>query len=311
MRIMITGANGFIGKAIIDTFSSAKDEIIAIRRKAATDAVGNNIRFVTCDLLDYDSLESIVTECDLVIHLAADMHSGNMYENTIIGTQNLLAAMKTTGVNKLILCSSLSVLNYAYQDALRTIDETIPVCDNDDFLGRYALMKRDQEQLVNDWVTNDRHALILRPGLVYEENAISSDHLGIKKSSLALISSHKGQVPLIHRKSVAQAFAAASRYNFNTQINTLHLIDDRAPLQQNYISKLRALGSFKVGIKIHWKVYCSMLGFVRLLFKSAGMRQKIPDAFRINSMYGRATPFLFSNSLAKETLDWMPMETSI
>ena len=308
---MITGANGFIGKAVIDTLASSHDDIIAISRKASAEPVDNNIRFVTCDLLDYDSLEGSLTDCDLVIHLAADMHSENMYENTITATENLLAAMKTTGVNKLILCSSMSVLNYASQDALQTIDETVPVCDDDNLLGRYAQMKRDQEQLVNDWKSDVRHALILRPGLVYDDNVISTDHMGIKKSSLALISSHKGQVPLIHLNSVAQAFAAACQYNFNNQIKLLHLIDDKAPLQQNYINKLRALGSFSVGIKVHWKLYCSMLGFVRLLLKLAGKSHKIPDAFRINSMYGRATPFQFSNSLAKRTLDWMPMNTKI
>lgn len=310
MKIAITGANGFIGIGLMQALMSAGHDALAISRKTKinTSKFHSDTSFFRCDLLNPIGLVDALKECQLVIHLAADMHGSSMYDNTILCTKNLLSAMDAAGVKRIILCSSISVVDYSSSLPFQTIDEISPLCTNDDFLGVYAKMKRDQEQLIKDWAIAQKRALILRPGLVYSDEEISGDHLGFSKGKVAVISYHQGQVPLVHLNSIASAFRAACSYEFDEQCKTLNIIDDNLPTQVDYIKRLKQLGNYKFGLKISWKVYSYISGIIRLLFTVSGLTKKIPDAFQKNSTSGRATPLIFSNTNAKNSLDWNPMK---
>jgi nucleoside-diphosphate-sugar epimerase len=313
VKIAITGANGFIGIGLINALLSGGHEVLAISRKSTinTTKFPSGISFIQCDLLNPTGLVEALKSCQLVIHLAAEMSGTNMYDNTVLATKNLLTVMANAGVKKIILCGSISVVDYSNSLPFHTIDETTPLCTNDDSVGVYAKMKREQERLIEEWALEQNAALILRLGLVYSDDQISTDHLGFAKGKLALISNHHGEVPLVHLNSVANAFSAACAYEFVDNRKTLNIIDDNLPTQIDYIRKLKHIEKFKFGLKVPWKVYSYISSIVRLIFTVSGLSRKIPDAFHKNSTSGRATPFLFSNKNAKRALDWDPMKVDI
>lgn len=309
MKIAITGANGFIGIGLVQVLLSAGHDVLAISRqsKINTSKVHSDIELIRCDLLNPLGLVDALKGCQLVIHLAAQMQGSNMYDNTILSTKNLLSVMDDAGVKRIILCSSISILDYSNSLPFRTIDETTSLCTNDKYLGIYAKMKRDQESLISEWVDEQNRALILRPGLVYTDEQLSSAHLGFATGKIAIISNHQGQVPLVHLDSVVSAFKAGCSYEFDEQCKALNIIDDDLPTQVDYINRIKRLSKYKLELKFPWKVYTCLSGFIRLILTVSGLTKKIPDAFQKNSTSGRATPLTFSNTNAKNSLDWNPM----
>lgn len=300
MKIAITGASGFIGKAVVQAARSKGNEVVAIIRSQglAQWAEDHGISVASCDLLNAEQLNDALAGVDAVIHLAAVMQGQQQYEHTLLATKNLLNAMNANGVKKLVGVSSISVLDYASAVAMSTIDENTPLNSNDAQLGPYALMKRDQEKLLREWQADDRSLTILRPGLVYSDEQLSDAHVGFKCFAVT----HSGEVPLVHVNSVANAAIAAC--SLPSTIETLHLINNDAPSQSAYLDALKQRGAIGSKIMLPWALYSLLMACVRLPLSVLG---KVPDSFRKNSIAARQKPFTFSNTKAKEVLDWQPV----
>lgn len=166
MKILITGAAGFIGSNLteelinqghtitgIDNFDSFYDEKIKIQNISA---FNTHSAFKLCriDLLEKEKLTDIITSgnFDLVIHLAAKAgvrpsiaDPAAYFKTNLEGTLNLLEAMKAANVKKLLFASSSSVYGN---------NEKVPFSENDnvDFpISPYAASKKAGELLCHTY----------------------------------------------------------------------------------------------------------------------------------------------------------------
>lgn len=154
MNYLLTGANGFLGKAIKNVLGSNKFLITSLSK--------------TCG--DYQiSLENEMPvfkeKFETVIHAAGKAHSlpktaaerYKFHEVNVLGTQNLLIGLEKIGVPKqFIFISSVSV--YGQYSGIN-ISETQPLLAKD----AYGLSKIEAEQLVTKWCEkNDVVCTILR-----------------------------------------------------------------------------------------------------------------------------------------------------
>jgi len=123
MSVLVTGSAGFIGSHLVDrllaggfsvvgydNFSTGQPEFIA-------EAMRNpRFRQVRGDLLDEDGLRAAMADIDTVFHLAANAdvrfgldHPRRDLEQNVLGTHNLLEAMRAGGARRLAFVSSASV----------------------------------------------------------------------------------------------------------------------------------------------------------------------------------------------------------
>ena len=127
MRILLTGAAGFIGSNLADrlladghdvagydNFSTGQEQFLAPARRSS--------RFVLHrgDLLNREALQRAIGGADLVIHLAANAdvrfgtdHPTKDLEQNTIATSNVLEAMRATGVKRIAFASTGSVYGEA------------------------------------------------------------------------------------------------------------------------------------------------------------------------------------------------------
>ncbi|WP_395059845.1 GDP-mannose 4,6-dehydratase [Flavobacterium sp.] len=114
-KVFITGINGFTGIYLSKYFADKNFEVFGL----ANHNESKNPNIYICDLLEKEKLNAIIKEIqpNIVIHLAAISFVGHknlseMYDVNVLGTQNLLEAIKNEAKNsirKVILASSATV----------------------------------------------------------------------------------------------------------------------------------------------------------------------------------------------------------
>ncbi len=175
MRVLITGAGGFIGRKLIAALSEEADtEIIALSRNGL-DIPG--IRFYPCNILDRDAVEKVFKEnqFDCVVHLAAiTAHSEivdnrmKTFETNLQGTINLL-----NGFNK--YCHGGQ---FIYSSTGKVYGKTneMPISENalvnpTNILGK---TKRITEEVIEFYAQPENRYLILRIFNIYGEGQRSN-----------------------------------------------------------------------------------------------------------------------------------------
>ncbi|WP_280461609.1 NAD-dependent epimerase/dehydratase family protein [Nocardia carnea] len=113
MRILVTGANGYLGRAVVDRLISAGHEPVAMVRTERT-LLPVEVRI--SDLLDENSLRRALNEIDAVVHLAgltrareSTVDPLSYFRVNTGGTVALLDAMEDAGVARLVFASTGAV----------------------------------------------------------------------------------------------------------------------------------------------------------------------------------------------------------
>lgn len=118
MKILVTGGCGFLGSHLVDALLERGHEVTVFDR---TDGrIGwqpaRAVRFVVGDLGDAAALAEVVAGCDAVYHLAgfADLNAAKTQplvtaHANILGTLNLIEAMRAAGVTRLLFASTVYV----------------------------------------------------------------------------------------------------------------------------------------------------------------------------------------------------------
>lgn len=116
MKILITGATGFIGRKLVARLIDKQSQVVAlVRRTSDVSGLPKKLRLIDGDMLDTASLEKAVQDIDVVIHLAAyfDFYPKDkklLYQVNVEGTKNLIAACVQSGVSRFIYISTTEVI---------------------------------------------------------------------------------------------------------------------------------------------------------------------------------------------------------
>ena len=164
MKILVTGATGFLGSRLIEKLNSLNyiNEIIATGRKLRRTHIveSQKIKYILGDLSDKVFVNQITSEVDILINCASLSSPWGTYldfEKANIHTQiNLIEACKTNKVKKIIYISSPGVY-YEFKDIIG-ISEKDPLPKT--FVNHYAKTKFLAEELLK---SSKLPYVILRP----------------------------------------------------------------------------------------------------------------------------------------------------
>lgn len=134
-RVCVTGGAGFIGSNLADALVARGVEVVILdnfstgRHEFVTEPVqADSVRLLEGDVLNVDVVEDAIAGCDWVFHLQANAdlrggldHPKRDLEQNTIGTSNVLEAMRSQGVKKIVFASTGSV--YGEPDVFPTPED--------------------------------------------------------------------------------------------------------------------------------------------------------------------------------------------
>lgn len=163
-NITLIGGSGFVGTRLIELL---KDEY-QIRNIDKRESHFHNDITVTGDVRDQTSVSRHLAGADLVVLLAAE-HRDDVspvslyYDVNVGGMRNVLEAMETNGVKRIVFTSSVAV----YGLNKKNPDEDHPA----DPFNHYGKSKWQAEQVLRQWYEThpDWNINILRPTVIFGE----------------------------------------------------------------------------------------------------------------------------------------------
>src|SRR5436189_6412339 len=111
MKILLTGANGYIGKRLLPVLVENGHEIICMvrdpRRFEVPELFREKVQVLKADLLDKDSLKNLPLDIDAAYYLVHSMGSGkgNFEEAEQRSAANFVAYLNTTFAKQVIYLS--------------------------------------------------------------------------------------------------------------------------------------------------------------------------------------------------------------
>lgn len=139
MRAFISGGAGFIGSNLADELLKNNFEVVVYDNLSTGQQSfieynfnNPNYAFIEADVLDKTTLISSMVKCDVVFHFQANADVRGGMENTlidveqnIIGTHNVLEAMRLNNIKKIAFASSATV--YGEPEVIPTPENISPI----------------------------------------------------------------------------------------------------------------------------------------------------------------------------------------
>ena len=211
MKILVTGASGFVGSHIVDRLLAGGHEVRALVRANSSLKwlQDKRIELVTGNMLDIDSLRAAVEHVDVIVHVAgvtAAKTKEAFYEGNLLPTRNLIEASRRFNptLSRFIFCSSQTAAGPSLDG--QPISELTPPHP----ITTYGKSKRAAEEEA-ERARQDFPVTILRLSAVYgpRDTAILTFFQTVDKGLKPLIGMKDKWVNLAHATDIADAVLLA------------------------------------------------------------------------------------------------------
>ena len=317
-RILITGANGFIGLKVskilleygytrLRFFHRSQKNIPELQQISSSTQA--DVEFFHGSLLSREDCLRASEGVSVIYHLAAGVGKSyaDCFLNSVVTTRNLLdAAISNHTLKRFVNTSSIAVYSNEKIKPGGLFDETCPLDDKlADRHEPYTYGKAKQDELVLEYA--QRHNMpyvIVRPSVVFGPGKLKiTDRIGTDTFGVFLHLGLNNRIPFTYVDNCAEAIVLAGlKKGINGEV--FNVFDDDLPTSREFLKlykqKVRRLFSIPIP---HWV----WLSFCTLWEKySKWSEGQLPPVFnrRACSVYWK--DHVYSNKKAKELLGWQP-----
>jgi dihydroflavonol-4-reductase len=306
MTALVTGANGFLGSAVVRALLADGAAVRALVRPGSDrrNLSGLTVAIVDGDVTNPESLRRAAAGCEAVFHVAADYRlwvadPQPMYRANVDGSVNVLEAAAGAGAARMVYTSSVAVLGI---NADRTpADEDTPVAI-DDMVGHYKRSKFLAEQAVRTRAAELEFPVVT----VNPSTPIGPRDIKPTPTGRILLDAAAGRMPafvdtglnLVHVDDVAAGHLAAAKRGVPGERYVLG--GDDFTLQQILELVAQHVGRRASTIRLpHWSVYP-----VALAAEAVAMLTKREPRVTLDGLRMSKKHMYFSSRKAQRELDY-------
>lgn len=252
MKILITGATGYVGRHLIEELSNKNDDLYALVRKTSntSELLKRGVNLITAEISKKDEIDRIPKDFDIVVHLAFSLFPESNPEINVVGFDNLVNHFKNTSIKRFVYVSSALVYGKTKKNEQVTEDYT---CRPNMYFAKQQL--RAEKKLKALFLQSKFPYVIIRPGEIFGGNGgfFEKELLnGYINGKIPVIGSGKGGVCMTYIGDLIQGMIKAIEeersigeiYNINTPglLSTNELIKlIRSKVKTRKIIRLPAL----------------------------------------------------------------------
>ncbi|MFA5105773.1 MAG: NAD(P)-dependent oxidoreductase [Candidatus Micrarchaeia archaeon] len=271
--IVITGATGRIGRAIISRFSREPGISMRLigRRMPHGFALPSNAKFFKADISRPKDYMRALRGSSAVIHLAGlvsfSAPLGELMEQNAANSGILASACVEAGVPKLVLASSIAV--YGKDIAGKEIDERFPANPTTDY-GKSKL-EGENEALKS---RGKLKIAILRLGLVYGAGIDFGYYKMldyITRGKMRIIGSGQNMLPFVHSSDVASAFFLACVHDNYRSGSIFNIVGELKSQLECLGMASQFLGAPEVCARLDYGLASAYAASARILACKAGL----------------------------------------
>ncbi|TSA26987.1 NAD-dependent epimerase/dehydratase family protein [bacterium] len=255
-KVLVTGANGFVGSNLVRALLENGYEVTCMVRRTSNLSSIENLP-VTFKYADYNSISSLQEACkgqDIIFHIAAKVREINekrYFDANVEVTRNLLESIKGSNIEKFVFLST--------QAAAGPADGLIPKTENCDCnpVSYYGKSKLEAERVVREecpvpWV-------IIRPPSVYgpyDKDFLQYFEL-VNKHLAPLAGFKKKYFSLVYVEDLVQMIILASE-NEHANNEIFFAGDGNIYLLENFIDAVKKAMN-KNAINLHIPIFLSYI----------------------------------------------------
>ncbi len=206
MKVLVTGASGFLGQAIVEEFLSNGVVVVGVSKTSGQFQADITVEKSLDKLSKLESVDAVIHSAGLA-HQFGKTPREKFFEVNVKGTENVLKLAKTLQTNHFILISSVAV--YGDNSGLQIPDSKFQEESECNPIGDYAQSKYDAEQLsIKFCAENNLRLTILRPATIIGEGDkgnVMRLITTIKNNQFYWIGKGKNIKSLIDKNDVAKA----------------------------------------------------------------------------------------------------------
>lgn len=310
MKALVTGANGFLGRHVVEALLAKGHGVRALVRPAAQlESLGwpDDVEVVRADLRTAPELESAFAGIEVLVHLAAAVSGGEdaQFASSVVGTERLLEAMARSSCRRIVLASSFALYDWSAIEG--TLDERSPIEAGADLYARdgYTIAKSWQERVTRRYAGKHGFELtVLRPGFIWGKDNGYLAACGQQIGKVHLVIGPTSHIPLTHVENCADLFAACAS-DPRAKGETFNVVDGTGERIWTYLGN-HLRGSGERGFRIPVP-YSLVYGIVSLAFATVFRRNlKLPHVLVPCRLESRLKPLRYTNAHARNVLGWRP-----
>jgi nucleoside-diphosphate-sugar epimerase/peptidoglycan/xylan/chitin deacetylase (PgdA/CDA1 family) len=270
MKILVTGAAGFLGTALIKRLlvHGYRDIRCNVRRRKDIPKLDSlleqhpHIRLDYCvgDLRYQEDAARAVDGAQLILHLVAGKQgtAADLFLNSVVASRNLLEAVANRKPMRIVLVSSFGVYGVAPLGRGARVNEQTALETHPEWRDHYSYSKLRQEQLFWEYQeSNGFELVVLRPGVIYgPDGGHFSNRVGLTIGKWLLHFGGSNLLPLSYVDNCAEAVAVAGTHQRAAgQVYNVH--DDDLPTCREYllayrkhVTKIRSISVPYFGVRL-------------------------------------------------------------
>jgi UDP-glucose 4-epimerase len=311
LKVLVTGANGFLGRHVVGEFLRRGHAVRALVRPAAdVSKLGwdDRVEIFRGDLRAAPNLVEAFEGIDALVHLAAAVTGSEdvQFAATVVGTEKLLDAMARSQTKRLVLASSFSV--YDWSRIHLVLDESSPL--EADLYARdgYAIAKVWQERVARRMAQENGWQLtVLRPGFLWGPGHADLSGIGQRVGPAYFVFGPTRAMPLSYVENTASAFVTATENESAAAGQVFNVLDGEEVSAWRYAGTLKGRGpgspTLRVPVPYWLAIATTRLAqwTSRRIFRGKG---KLPSILVPCRFEARFKGLHFSDAKLRTALNW-------